>query len=76
MHANTHFFTLAFALHFFGSPPLIFFLCSLPDTNLSLDEFVAKYTSEDNASFNDIIDQARERLRSRYRWVYEQVIDR
>lgn len=46
----------------------------LPDTSLSLDDFVAKYTSEDNASFDEIIDKARERLRVRYKWMYEKVV--
>ncbi|KAF8445123.1 nuclear protein Es2-domain-containing protein [Terfezia claveryi] len=35
-----------------------------PDTSLSLDAFQAKYTSEDNASFNNILDRQNEKKRN------------
>ncbi|KAF8476038.1 nuclear protein DGCR14 [Kalaharituber pfeilii] len=41
-----------------------------PDTSLSLDAFQAKYTSEDNASFNDILDRQNEKRRNAYAWMW------
>lgn len=41
-----------------------------PDTSLSLDAFQAKYTSEDNASFNDILDRQNEKKRNAYAWMW------
>lgn len=41
------------------------------DTDLSLDAFLSRYTSEDNESFEEILEAAKERLRSRYAWAYE-----
>lgn len=41
-----------------------------PDTGLSLDAFQAKYTSEDNASFNDILDRQNEKRRNAYAWMW------
>ncbi|KAF9433725.1 DiGeorge syndrome critical region protein 14 [Entomortierella beljakovae] len=41
------------------------------DTSLSLDQFQARYTSEDNASFNDIIEKINTQKREKYRWMYE-----
>jgi len=40
------------------------------NTNLSLDLFQAKYTSEDNASFKELMNQANESTRSKYEWIY------
>ncbi|KAI5806449.1 nuclear protein DGCR14 [Peziza echinospora] len=40
------------------------------DTSLSLDAFQAKYTSEDNASFNDILDKQNEKRRNAYAWLW------
>eukprot|EP00899_Mesostigma_viride_P002413 jgi/Mesvir1/12172/Mv00416-RA.1 len=37
---------------------------------LSLDEFVARYTSEDNASFNALLDKVRKRQRRKYAHLY------
>ncbi|KAI7829002.1 nuclear protein Es2-domain-containing protein [Gamsiella multidivaricata] len=42
------------------------------DTSLSLDQFQARYTSEDNASFNDIVEKINAQKREKYRWMYEQ----
>ncbi|KAG5517942.1 hypothetical protein PMAC_000397 [Pneumocystis sp. 'macacae'] len=47
-----------------------------PDTahvtrNLSLDQFLAKYTSEDNASFADLLARHNQRLRDAYRWAWD-----
>ncbi|KAF9112996.1 hypothetical protein BGX27_002392 [Mortierella sp. AM989] len=42
------------------------------DTSLSLDQFQARYTSEDNASFNDIIEKINTQKREKYRWIYDQ----
>ncbi|KAJ7309649.1 hypothetical protein JRQ81_007706 [Phrynocephalus forsythii] len=37
----------------------------------SLDTFLAKHTSEDNASFEQIMDVAEEKERARHAWLYE-----
>ncbi|KAG0203123.1 DiGeorge syndrome critical region protein 14 [Mortierella sp. GBA30] len=42
------------------------------DTSLSLDQFQARYTSEDNASFNEIIEKINARKKEKYRWMYDQ----
>ncbi|KAG0051084.1 DiGeorge syndrome critical region protein 14 [Gryganskiella cystojenkinii] len=42
------------------------------DTNLSLDQFQAKYTSEDNASFLEIMDKVNTRKKDEYHWMYDQ----
>ena len=41
------------------------------DTNLSLNDFLHKYTSEDNCSFEEIIQDAQDRLRKRHAHLYE-----
>lgn len=41
------------------------------DANLSLDDYQAKYTSEDNASFAQIMDDENAKRRSRYSWAYQ-----
>ncbi|KAG9283964.1 hypothetical protein G9A89_005471 [Geosiphon pyriformis] len=40
------------------------------DTNMSLDNFQAKYTSEDNASY-PFINKAEEQKKLKYKWMYE-----
>ena len=40
------------------------------DHNLSLSAFQAKYTSEDNESFNSVLDRQNELKASKYRWLY------
>lgn len=40
-------------------------------TNMSLDAFQSKYTSEDNASFSEIVERANEQKKEKYRWVYD-----
>ncbi|KAJ3022736.1 DiGeorge syndrome critical region protein 14 [Thoreauomyces humboldtii] len=42
------------------------------DTTLSLDAFQTRYTSEDNASFADIVQKANENMRDRYSWVFNE----
>ncbi|KAF9572228.1 DiGeorge syndrome critical region protein 14 [Mortierella alpina] len=42
------------------------------DTSLSLDQFQARYTSEDNASFNEIVEKINARKKEKYRWMYDQ----
>ncbi|KAI8601469.1 nuclear protein DGCR14 [Dissophora ornata] len=42
------------------------------DTTLTLDQFQARYTSEDNASFGEIIERINTQKREKYRWMYEQ----
>lgn len=37
----------------------------------SLDNFLAKHTSEDNASFEQIMEVAKEKERARNFWLYE-----
>ncbi|KAF8337942.1 nuclear protein DGCR14 [Cantharellus anzutake] len=41
------------------------------DTYLSLDAFQAKYTSEDNASFTDILDEENKKRREKYWWAWD-----
>lgn len=41
------------------------------DATLSLDDYQAKYTSEDNASFAQIMDDENVKRRSRYSWAYQ-----
>ncbi|KAF9177864.1 DiGeorge syndrome critical region protein 14 [Haplosporangium sp. Z 767] len=42
------------------------------DTSLTLDQFQARYTSEDNASFNEIIEKINARKKDKYHWMYDQ----
>ncbi|KAG0339344.1 DiGeorge syndrome critical region protein 14 [Podila horticola] len=42
------------------------------DTSLSLDQFQARYTSEDNASFNEILEKMNRRKKEKYSWMYDQ----
>lgn len=45
----------------------------IKDTHrLSLDAFQARYTSEDNASFAEIIERQNEAQRQRYQWAYDE----
>lgn len=37
----------------------------------SLDAFLTRYTSEDNASFQEIMEVAKEKERARHAWLYE-----
>ncbi|QSL65802.1 hypothetical protein MERGE_000080 [Pneumocystis wakefieldiae] len=46
-------------------------LSSLHNPNLSLDQFQATYTSEDNASFAEILERQNERKRDAYRWLWD-----
>ncbi|OCH95770.1 hypothetical protein OBBRIDRAFT_744950 [Obba rivulosa] len=41
------------------------------DTDLSLDSFQARYTSEDNASFTQILDEENRRRKEKYGWAWE-----
>lgn len=41
------------------------------DSDLPLDKFLSKNTSEDNASFEQIMDTAVEKHREKYQWLYE-----
>ncbi|KAI9791936.1 MAG: hypothetical protein M1816_003205 [Peltula sp. TS41687] len=40
------------------------------DLNLSLDRFQAKYTSEDNESFNKVLDKQNAKRAEKYRWLW------
>jgi protein DGCR14 len=40
------------------------------DTNLSLSAFQAKYTSEDNESFNELLDNQNIKRREKYAWMW------
>lgn len=41
------------------------------DTNMSLDEFQARYTSEDNSSFTQILDEENRARKEKYGWAWE-----
>jgi len=41
------------------------------DTSLSLDEFQARYTSEDNSSFTQILDAENQQRKERYGWAWD-----
>ncbi|KAJ8323179.1 hypothetical protein QVD99_000377 [Batrachochytrium dendrobatidis] len=41
------------------------------DTSISLDKFQTKYTSEDNASFLNILELQNEAKREQYHWLYD-----
>ncbi|KAL4064935.1 nuclear protein DGCR14 [Scleroderma yunnanense] len=41
------------------------------DTSMSLDMFQAKYTSEDNASFTQILDEENKQRKERWGWAWE-----
>ncbi|KAI0694906.1 nuclear protein DGCR14 [Cytidiella melzeri] len=41
------------------------------DTNLSLDNFQARYTSEDNSSFTQILEEENRRRREKYSWAWD-----
>jgi len=41
------------------------------DTGLSLDDFQARYTSEDNASFTSILNDENSQRKERYKWAYD-----
>ena len=41
------------------------------DVNMSLDEFQARYTSEDNSSFLQILDEENRMKKERYGWAWE-----
>lgn len=40
------------------------------DTSMSLDQFQAMYTSEDNASFNEIMEKVNARKKEEYNWMH------
>lgn len=41
------------------------------ESNFTLDRFLAKNTSEDNASFEQIVETSRQKHREKYQWLYE-----
>lgn len=41
------------------------------DTNMSLDSFQARYTSEDNSSFTQILDEENRRRREKWAWAWD-----
>jgi protein DGCR14 len=41
------------------------------DLSLSLDQFQARYTSEDNASFVDLLAKANEQRKEKHKWVWD-----
>jgi protein DGCR14 len=41
------------------------------DTNLSLDDFQARYTSEDNSSFTQILDEENRKRKERWAWAWD-----
>ncbi|XP_033115755.1 splicing factor ESS-2 homolog [Anneissia japonica] len=42
------------------------------NTDLSLDRYLSNYTSEDNASFGDLMEAASDRRREKNAWLYEE----
>lgn len=45
---------------------------SLKTSKLSLDQFLTKYTSEDNSSFENIIEQTNANTKEKYSWIFDQ----
>jgi protein DGCR14 len=43
---------------------------------LTLDQFQAKYTTEDNASFTKILEKINAEKRARYSWIYDKASDK
>ncbi|KAF9550974.1 DiGeorge syndrome critical region protein 14 [Mortierella hygrophila] len=41
------------------------------DTTLSLDQFQMRYTSEDNASFDEIIEKINAQKKEKFKWLYD-----
>jgi len=44
-----------------------------PTTNVTLDKFLARHTSEDNVSFSEIMVEAEKKRRLQHTWLYEKV---
>lgn len=57
------------APHLGGSPPSA--KRARYDTDVSLDAFQARYTSEDNASFTQILNEENARRREKYGWAWD-----
>ena len=56
---------------FFLLPLCNLHLSEKSDSSLTLDKYLAKHTSEDNASFGDIMAVAEEKHRQKHSWLYE-----
>ena len=41
------------------------------NTNMPLDKFQTKYTSEDNASFDEILEKDNTERKKRYKWIFD-----
>ena len=41
------------------------------DEGLGLDRFLAKHTSEDNASFTEILEESERRRQEKHAWLFE-----
>ncbi len=41
------------------------------NTNLPLDKFQSKYTSEDNSSFDDILEKDNIEKKKKYKWIFD-----
>ncbi len=55
-----------------NADPLLFCLTEKAEDDLPLDKFLCKVTSEDNASFSDIMKESEEKHRLKHAWLYEQ----
>ena len=47
-------------------------LTEKPEVDLPLDKFLSKVTSEDNASFVEIMKESDEKRKLKHAWLYEQ----
>eukprot|EP00301_Raphidiophrys_heterophryoidea_P009840 c14844_g1_i1.p1 GENE.c14844_g1_i1~~c14844_g1_i1.p1 ORF type:complete len:456 (+),score=95.91 c14844_g1_i1:56-1369(+) len=44
---------------------------TVPKLEMSLDNFLAQYTSEDNASFDKLLEKSNQQKRARFAWLFE-----
>lgn len=51
--------------------PVVFVYTDGADQGLGLDTFLAKHTSEDNASFTDILVESERRRKEKHAWLFE-----
>ena len=47
-----------------------------PDINMSLDAYLSRHTSEDNASFSEILHESQQKHREKHAWLFAQEQER